>query len=485
MEAQYQNFALPQRRKTAQFHSIDSAARSMPLEQLYDFSVGASNAFYSIPYYQNPISLTAQSQWMCPSSASQPTFNVFEEWTQYGLTAEASSSYSDSTDVASPELQQYNRFLDDNYKNQNPITSTMPLQEQLPDANFNACGTLSMATSSQTPAGYFLCSLTSTSPGSAPVAPSYEDQDQGALSSRSSSREVLTTATNSRIEPWHTIPGVDIDPNPIEWLNKTQEKMLLSAANRGTNITTPPSDARGHLNVPVFDLSRIDACYSIPLGSMDQATQLPSPVSLNSCLQGRVDNPDEFVFDGWEPGFFTLYMVYNEKQKKPKLVRIATELEDGRKMRKVHLAYLIAREYAKIQLELELKGFPLFMNSAYPYAGECSRVDFSRIKITHIEIDRTSSIGYPNIVIGYSATPHFIFEYLYSALSSKLLCFKANMERPCQGGPRFAHATPLPYRVPHLRYRTVIATSDITTFAVEINKAFQKFPKPALLQRTR
>jgi hypothetical protein len=66
------------------------------------------------------------------------------------------------------------------------------------------------------------------------------------------------------------------------------------------------------LNVPVFDLSRIDACYSIPLGSIDQATQLPSPVSLNSCLQGHVDNPDEFVFDGWEPGFFTLYMVVSE-----------------------------------------------------------------------------------------------------------------------------------------------------------------------------
>jgi hypothetical protein len=39
---------------------------------------------------------------------------------------------------------------------------------------------------------------------------------------------------------------------------------------------------------------------------------------------------------------------YNEQQKKPKLARIATELEDGRKMRKVHLAYLIAREYAKM-----------------------------------------------------------------------------------------------------------------------------------------
>lgn len=56
------------------------------------------------------------------------------------------------------------------------------------------------------------------------------------------------------------------------------------------------------------------------------------------------------------------------------------------------------------QLELGLRGFPLFMDPAYPYAGEYSRVDFNRIKITHIEIDRASSIGYPNIVIGYSAT---------------------------------------------------------------------------------
>ncbi|KAF8195104.1 hypothetical protein BJ912DRAFT_1056973 [Pholiota molesta] len=407
MEAHYQDFAHPQRRKMAQFNSINSATRSMPLEQLYDFSIGASDAFYSIPYYQNHMSLAAQSQWMCPPSVAQPTLNAFhEEPTQYGQAfgaapTQAGSSHSDSTVVASPELQECNSFLDDNYKN--PIMSTMPLQGQFPDANVNACGTLSMATSSQPPVGYFLCSLISTSPDSAPVAPSYEDQDQGALSSQSP-REVLTTATNNRIEQRHTIPGVDIDPNPIEWLNKTQEKMLLSAANRGTNTTSAPSDAREHLNVPVFDLSRIDACYSIPLGSIDQATQLPRPVSLNSCLQGHVANPNEFVFDGWDPGFFTLYMVYNEQQKKPKVVRIATELEDGRKMRKVHLAYLIAREYAKMQLELELKAFPLFMNSAYTYAGECSRVDFNRIKITHIEIDRTSSIGYPNIVIGYSAT---------------------------------------------------------------------------------
>jgi hypothetical protein len=199
MEAHYQDFAHPQRRKMAQFNSINSATRSMPLEQLYDFSVGASDAFYSVPYYQNPISLTAQSQWICPPSVAQPTFNAFlEEPTQYGQAfgaapTQAGSSYTGSTVAASPELQEYNRFLDDNSKN--PIMSTMPLQGQFPDANVNACGTLSMATSSQTPVGYFLCSLTSTSPHPAPVAPSYEEQDQGALSSRSP-REVLVRDTD-------------------------------------------------------------------------------------------------------------------------------------------------------------------------------------------------------------------------------------------------------------------------------------------------
>jgi hypothetical protein len=198
MEAQYQNFALPQRRKMAQFNSINSAARSMPLEQSFDFSIGASDAFYSIPYYQNYMTLAAQSQWMCPPSVAQPTLNAFlEEPTQYGQAfgaapTQAGSSYSDSTVVASPELQEYNSFLDDNYKN--PIMSTMPLQGQFADPNVNACGTLSMATSSQTAVGYFLCSLISTSPDSAPVAPSYEDQDQGALSSQSP-REVLVRDT--------------------------------------------------------------------------------------------------------------------------------------------------------------------------------------------------------------------------------------------------------------------------------------------------
>lgn len=101
--------------------------------------------------------------------------------------------------------------------------------------------------------------------------------------------------------------------------------MLLIAANCGTNITTVEngisryykkslhsSDTRGHFNVPVFDLSRIDTCYHILLGSIDQETQCYRPVSLDSCLEGHVDNPGDLVFDGWEPGFFTLYMVVSD-----------------------------------------------------------------------------------------------------------------------------------------------------------------------------